>query len=214
VSRPQLETHLALNLADRQLLQHPFYQRWQAGELSPGELATYAEQYRHFETALPEFLRRVIAKLGEGRAADLMRGNLSDEESSPKAHVELFEDFAVAAGALSAMAATPATRQLLATYDALIAASPGEGLTAVVAYESQAPLIAASKARGLRERYGFDDAGTQFWDVHGTMDTDHAAWSVEALVTLDAPPELVNASARRSLDAWWAFLDEREVARN
>ena len=212
--RQQLEADLARHHADRQLLQHPFYQRWQAGELEPSELATYAEQYRYFETSLPGFLRRLISKLGEGRAADLMRVNLSDEESTPKAHVDLFEDFAVAAGARSQVAPTAATSHLLNAYEALIAATPAEGLSAVVAYESQAPSIAASKALGLRERYGFDKTGTQFWDVHGTMDLDHAAWSVEALASLDAPAELVNASARRSLDAWWAFLDEREAARN
>ena len=29
------------------LLEHPFYRRWEAGELLPGELADYAGQYRH-----------------------------------------------------------------------------------------------------------------------------------------------------------------------
>ena len=29
------------------VLEHPFYQRWSAGELSAKELACYAGQYRH-----------------------------------------------------------------------------------------------------------------------------------------------------------------------
>ena len=35
------------------LLTHPFYQRWEAGTLQPGELDTYAQQYRSFEAAPP-----------------------------------------------------------------------------------------------------------------------------------------------------------------
>src|SRR3974390_3214672 len=34
------------------LLEHPFYRRWEAGELTDGELAGYAAQYRHFEAML------------------------------------------------------------------------------------------------------------------------------------------------------------------
>ena len=29
------------------VLEHPFYQRWSRGELTRGELAAYAGQYRH-----------------------------------------------------------------------------------------------------------------------------------------------------------------------
>ena len=41
-------------LSDRQLMDHPFYRRWEAGELSRDELTSYAEQYRHFEAMMPE----------------------------------------------------------------------------------------------------------------------------------------------------------------
>ena len=36
------------------VLEHPFYQRWSAGELSAGELSCYAGEYRHAVTALAE----------------------------------------------------------------------------------------------------------------------------------------------------------------
>ena len=44
-------------IADRLLLDHPFYKRWEEGSLDFAELAPYAEQYRHFEAQLPEFLQ-------------------------------------------------------------------------------------------------------------------------------------------------------------
>jgi hypothetical protein len=36
------------------VLEHPFYERWSAGELSHDDLARYAGQYRHAVVALAE----------------------------------------------------------------------------------------------------------------------------------------------------------------
>jgi pyrroloquinoline-quinone synthase len=212
VSRPGLHAALAVAAEGRRLLSHPFYVRWEAGELREGELAAYASQYRHFERALPGFLRRLLSRLQNEAAADFVRRNLADEESNPRPHAELFEDFALAVGAADAVATTPAMSQLLATYDALIERGAADGLAAVVAYEMQAPDIAASKAEGLRARYGIDALGTRFWDVHAVMDADHADWSVSALAALGADTQEMATASRMALDAWWALLDEREAA--
>ena len=53
-------------LEGRDLLSHPFYQRWQAGELAPEELAEYAVHYRAFEAALPVVLTAVVDQLRDG----------------------------------------------------------------------------------------------------------------------------------------------------
>jgi hypothetical protein len=44
------------------------------------------------------------------------------------------------------------------------------------------------------------------------MDDDHARWGIEALAALDVPGSRLVDAARSAADAWWAFLDEREVA--
>jgi pyrroloquinoline-quinone synthase len=206
----ELGAQLTIALADRQLLQHPFYRRWEAGTLEFSELGAYAAQYRHFEAALPRLLRALLARLDPGPAADLVRRNLSDEESNPEPHVVMFEGFAAAVDATD----TPpsrATRELLNTYRWVIESSPSEGLAAIVAYEMQAPMIAASKADGLRRNYGIDADGTRFWDLHATMDGDHARWGIEALAAMEASASRVTGAARSAADAWWDFLDEREV---
>jgi pyrroloquinoline-quinone synthase len=207
----QVETSLTAALADRQLLNHPFYRRWEAGTLQPGELGDYAAQYRYFETALPGILRDLLGRLEPGPAAALVEHNLRDEESNPAPHVALFEIFATAVGAGDS-AASDATRRLLARYQELIDSSAAEGLAALVAYEMQAPSIAASKAAGLRRDYEVDAAGTRFWDIHADMDQDHARWGIEALAALGAPQDQVVGAARSAADAWWAFLDDREAA--
>jgi pyrroloquinoline quinone (PQQ) biosynthesis protein C len=207
----QLHDDLTAALADRRLLKHPFYLRWEAGTLQPGELGAYAAQYRHFEEALPGILRSLLGRLEPGTAADLVQRNLSDEESNPEPHVAVFAGFADAVGATDA-APSDATRRLLETYRQLIDSSAGEGLAAVVAYEMQAPAIAASKADGLRRHYGIAAPGTRFWDLHATMDDDHARWGIEALVALGTAEGELLGAARSAADAWWAFLDDRETA--
>jgi pyrroloquinoline-quinone synthase len=207
----QLHAQLTAALADRRLLAHPFYRRWEAGTLQAGELGAYAAQYRYFEAALPGMLRALLSRLEPGPAADLVARNLSDEESNPEAHVAVFAGFADAVGA-GDDPPSAATERLLETYRQLIESSAGEGLAALVAYEMQAPAIAASKASGLRSHYEIDAAGARFWDIHATMDDDHARWGVEALVAMDAPSSKLIGAARSAADAWWAFLDDREAA--
>jgi pyrroloquinoline-quinone synthase len=207
----QLHADLTAALVDRQLLHHPFYRRWEAGTLQPGELGAYAEQYRYFEAALPGILGALLSRLEPGSAADLVQRNLSDEESNPEPHVALFADFADAVGSGDTAPST-ATNRLLDTYRQLMESSAGEGLAALVAYEMQAPAIAASKASGLRRHYEIDAVGTRFWDIHATMDHDHARWGVEALVALGTPERRLIGAARTAADAWWAFLDDREAA--
>ena len=147
---------LAEAIVGRHLLTHPFYRRWEAGTLSEGELAAYAEQYRHIERELPITLSAIASALPEGRARTLVEANLSDELGSPEPHVQLFETFAKAAGAAPDAPATPSTAALLALVRTAAATDPAAALAMVAAYEIQAADIAASKSDGLRRHYGLE----------------------------------------------------------
>ena len=194
------------------LLEHPFYRRWEAGELAEGELAAYAAQYRHFEAMLPRFLGALAGSLPEGEARRAVTANLADECGDPVPHVELFEGFAGALGAPQTEA-TPATRALLGAYDAVLSQGPVSALAGLLAYEHQAPEIADSKAAGLRAHYGLDGGAVGFWDHHATVDVAHRTWTSDALAGLEAPTEVDAAATRVVAEAWWGFLDEREAAR-
>jgi pyrroloquinoline-quinone synthase len=201
---------LAEAIVGRHLLTHPFYRRWEAGTLTEGELAAYAEQYRHIERELPVTLSAIASALPDGHARELVEANLSDELGSPEPHVHLFESFAEATGAGPNAPATPSTAALLALVRTAAATDPAAALAMVAAYEIQASDIAASKSDGLRRHYGLDDNATRFWDVHRTQEVDHAGWSMEALAELGTDPDLVQAAATVSADSWWLFLSERE----
>ncbi len=202
-------------LVGRELLCHPFYRRWEAGRLQPGELAEYAVHYRAFEAALPVVLAEVADRLrgtGNLEAAAVVEQNLADELGRPEPHLALFDRFAAAlAGAPAATSPGPAAEALVDTYLELADEGPVAALAGLAAYETQAAAIAASKADGLRRWYGLDAEATEFWDVHAQMDAEHGDWTVEALALVGAGPDQVVDAARRAADGWWALLDEREA---
>lgn len=191
------------------LLSHPFYRSWQEGLLAERDLALYAEQYRHFERSLPDVLSAIAADLPAGDARTLVEQNLDDESSQPEPHVILFEGFADAVGARPESDPVHATRDLVGVYAEAVKEGPVPALAVIAAYEAQAGDIATTKAGSLKERYGLKPEATRFWDVHSEMEAAHADWTVEALNTLQADPEVVAEWCARSATAWWSFLDDR-----
>ncbi|HEX4217642.1 MAG TPA: iron-containing redox enzyme family protein [Acidimicrobiales bacterium] len=208
-----IEQALEAALAGRMLLTHPFYRRWEAGELSLDELGRYSSQYRHFEANLPRLLEDLSGQLkGAGLVEEgaIVGQNLHDELGNPAPHLELFDQFMSAVGGVRAEP-TAATGALTSTYADLVAEGVVMGLAGLAAYETQASAIAGTKADGLRLRYGIDEEGTSFWDVHAAMEVEHGDWILDGLASLGARPDHVEAAARRGADAWWGFLDEREL---
>lgn len=196
-------------LQDIHLLDHPFYLRWEAGELQREELTHYAEQYRYFETMLPSFLQQLSEALSPGAAKDLVDANLSDEVTPPT-HVELFELFARFYNA-APEPLSPAMTRLVDAYAQVLRRGSSSALAGLYAYESQGAAIADSKAAGLMEHYGAKEEALMFWKEHGSIEGDHAKWTFDALSSLEPNLDEVAWATRFVGEAWWAFLDEREL---
>ncbi|TMB60823.1 MAG: hypothetical protein E6J51_12660 [Chloroflexi bacterium] len=177
-------------ITGRRLLQHPFYQRWLAGDLTLDDLRSYAGQYYKFEAAFPGY-----------------------QEGGTESHLEMFTRFGKALGLshdqLESASVKDSTRALLDTFAVATAdGSPAEGLVTLYAYESQAAEVAASKTESLISRYGLTPGdGTDFWSVHAQADELHSAWERELLERLIQDPEPVVAAAGRASNALWGFLD-------
>ena len=179
------------------VLKHPFYERWERGELTREELAFYAGEYRHAVVALA----RAAAAAGDGEHAQ--------EEAE---HVALWDDFAAACEAPLDREPVPETSDCVAAW------SPADrfrALAVLYAVESAQPAISRTKLAGLVEHYGFDgdDSATDYFRLHAERDLEHARSAREALAT--APParraELA-AVAERALEANWRLLDGVERA--
>jgi pyrroloquinoline-quinone synthase len=174
------------------VLEHPFYTRWSAGELSADELAEYAAQYRHAVVALAD---------AAAAAGDVEHAR---EEA---AHVELWDAFAAACGAHAAAA----NAETLACADAWRAGDDRlEHLAVLYAIESAQPAISRTKLEGLFTHYGFDEGpATEYFEVHAERDLEHAAAArteLERLAT-DADAERLAARAEAALRGNWTLLD-------
>lgn len=203
-------------LRERHLLKHPFYVAWSNGDLPIETLRSYAGQYYHFESNFPRFLARAYAQLGRPEDRRVLLENLIDEEGRSPTHPELWLDFAEGIGLSRRAARTArplgATRGLLDCYERMTEASPATALSALYSYESIFPEIAAEKSRGLRAHYGIRaKASHEFFRVHTEADVAHSRAERGILEsTLAASPHARWAAlraARRSIGAWWSFLD-------
>ncbi|MEX1156075.1 MAG: CADD family putative folate metabolism protein [Chloroflexota bacterium] len=207
-------------IADRHLLKHPFYTKWQAGTLTRDELQDYAQQYYAFESTFPRFLSALHARTDRPDVRQSLLDNLWDEEHGEVNHAEMWLRFGEGIGAdresVRGAARNAGTRALLDTYWSSVTDGPiAAGIAALYAYEGQVPEVATEKIRGLVERYGIDDPRTlAFFTVHSTLDVEHSGAEREMIAALAPTPadeEAVLASTRAALDAWWGFLDAVNV---
>jgi len=174
------------------VLRHPFYVRWEAGELSRDELAFYAGEYRHGVVALAE----TAAASGDAEHAA--------EES---AHVDLWDHFARALDApldREPLAETSECAEAWARDDRL------EALAVLYAIESAQPAISRTKLGGLVAHYGFaaDDPGAAYFALHAERDVEHAEAARRDLESAaPADTDRLVRAAERALEANWRLLD-------
>lgn len=183
------------------VLEHPFYQRWSAGELTASELARYSGQYRHAVEAIAEVSAYVAQELpGEGD----LEGHAREEAE----HVALWDGFVDAVAGERAAEPTAATSECVAEWtrrDGAVAA-----LARLYAIESGQPDISETKLAGLAEHYGISGGrGTDYFTVHRGRDVEHAAEGRELLATTLGPDDADRAveAAERTFRANWKLLD-------
>ena len=185
------------------VLEHPFYRRWECGELSREELTAYAGEYRHAVVALAD---------AADAASPLAGREHADEE---RAHVDLWDDFAAAVDSAPGAARLDGTVTCMNAWTA--AADPLEALGILYAVEAGQPDVARTKMDGLVEHYGFapDGPGTEYFTLHAERDHEHAAESRQLLERHASAKDAdrIVAVAERALKGNWALLDSVEAVR-
>lgn len=187
------------------VLEHSFYQRWSAGELTQEELAVYAGEYRHAVVALAEASRATAARAEDPQ----LRAELEDHCAEETAHIALWDEFAHAMGGDTGRAPAPESAACAEAWagrdrDFL------EGLVAMYAIESGQPAISQTKLDGLRAHYGVGEGpATRYFALHAVRDVEHAD-AERALIEprLDeADHARLLAAAEEVLKANWELLD-------
>jgi pyrroloquinoline-quinone synthase len=218
-------------IAKHDLLCHPFYKAWSAGELTRDDLREYAKDYYHHVEAFPTYLAELAIRLDECELRRAVLENMADEKGvgtssteRPSAHSELWLDFVEGMGGDRTMrrhVPAPKVRELTQFFHNT--ASEGgceEALAAFYAYESQVPRVAKEKARGLREMYGADEKTLGYFTLHTTADIFHASvWREQLGKRIKENPAetekalIAGESAARAL--WQALdgIEERRTAK-
>src|SRR4051794_1257767 len=132
------------------VLEHPFYQRWSAGELTLEELADYSGQYRHATAAIA----RLSADVAE-TAPDSERAELRRHAEEEEAHIALWDGFVEAVGGEVGAAPNPETKLCVDAWTA--SGDRVSQLVRLYAIESGQPAISKTKREGLAAHYGIDD---------------------------------------------------------
>jgi pyrroloquinoline-quinone synthase len=219
---------LDARIARYDLLCHPFYKAWAAGELTRADLRAYAQDYYHHVEAFPSYLAAFGLRLEEGELRCAVLENMCDEkgveggsgkDSVP--HAELWLDFAEGMGSsrnLGWHTPVPEVRQLTRHYQRVVSeGSTEEALAAFYAYESQVPRVAKEKERGLREIYGADDKTCGYFVVHTTADVYHShVWRKQLENRVAENPEMAGAAldaAEHAARMLWQALDGIEARR-
>ena len=221
-------SQLDARIAKYDLLCHPFYKAWSAGELTRDDLRRYAQDYYHHVEAFPSYLAAFGLRLDEGDLRRAVLANLCDEKGVEGAesrecmpHSELWLDFAEGMGSsrdLSRHSPVPEVRELIKAFHRVAAqGTPEQALAAFYAYESQVPRVAQEKERGLRQMYGADDKTCGYFSLHATADVYHSrVWRNQLQKMVEANPETAEAAlnaAEGIARALWCALDGIEARR-
>ena len=218
---------LDARIAPFDLLCHPFYKAWSAGELSRDDLREYARDYYHHVNAFPTYLAELSMRLEESELRRAVLANLADEKGcddpsgkNPE-HAELWLDFAESMGASRSLRGhepVAEVNDLTAFFHGVASeGTPEEALAAFYAYESQVPRVATEKARGLREMYGADDKTCEYFTLHSTADVHHSQiWRQQLARRLEQNPQAAESAltaAGNAAKALWSALDGIEARR-
>jgi pyrroloquinoline-quinone synthase len=174
------------------VLDHPFYRRWESGGLTRSELAFYAGEYRHAVVALAD----AAAATGDPSHAE--------EEA---AHVALWDDFASSLDAPLDREPAPGTRACAAAWRRQ---DPLEARAVLYAIEAGQPDVSRTKLDGLVRHYGFDggSGATTYFSLHAERDHEHAAASRAVLEEADpSQADRLVAVAEAALEGNWKLLD-------
>ncbi len=204
-------------IAEKSILKHPFYTRWQAGEMTMDELKGYTGQYYHHVLAFPRYVSGTHANCDDLADRQELLENLREEEEGPNNHPELWLRFGEAIGLqredMTEAVPLPETTALDETFRRITKDSPFiAGIAALYAYESQVPEVAGTKMDGLKQHYGINSPdGLRFFVVHHSLDIEHSAVTRNMVAryaeTTPGAEETATAAVEEACDALWGFLD-------
>lgn len=185
-----------VEIDNRSLLKHKFYQMWQEGKLNLDHLAGYSKEYYQVVKNVPTLVQNTMNKNRNQKYSKIIENNLAEEID----HIRPWEEFAATLNVShnelvnydGDTFANEAVQRLIDISDS----SFEEGIAALYAFEKQLPKISQTKRAGLITFYGIKgEESHKYFKIHEEVDVMHA--KVWENMLNDCSPE----SHRRILDA-------------
>ena len=203
-------------IAKHALLDHPFYQMWNKGELPMEALKEYAKQYYSHVRVFPRYLSACHSQCDDIEVRQLLLENMCEEDMGAKNHPELWLRFVEGLGVSREDAKNstplPSTVESVETMKKLTSSDDYlEGVAALYAYESQVPEVAETKRKGLAKFYNVKDPrAVEFFTVHEEADLVHRKIEQDILVNggenEESRKKAIDA-AESAAKALYGFLD-------
>lgn len=206
-------------IEERSILKHPFYQKWNEGKLTLGELKEYAKQYYHFVNNFPMFVSSVHSNCGDADVRQMLVENLADEEgfkTNIADHPALWMNFCKALGlteneVLNNKPSEHSAGMVEGFYSLCRSENYKTGLAALLGYEFQIPEVCKVKIEGLNKFYGIkEEQDIEFFSVHEKADIYHSRDELNALLEKCRTKEdQLNAleAVKKSSNLYWQMLD-------
>jgi len=191
-------------------LEHPFYERWSAGELTRAEIAAYASEYDHAVVATADASRRAAGPDG---------GSLDGYAEEEDRHTALWRSFAAATGWGCATAwyygedPLPETVECVRVWGGDAGRGLAEDLVTLYAIESAQARVSRLELDGLLRHYGFAQGpATEYPRLHALGD-GRASMLRAALAPLLAgrDPAALLEQVESVHSSHWALLDGVEA---
>ncbi len=145
-----IQERLSVEVSKYNILNHPFYKAWSAGELPEAMLSSYAEEYGAFIRLMP---------VGWNTLNDLETVKEENE------HSILWDKFAEALGTKVGEAKIIEIQNLINLSNHLFSI-PELAMGALYAFEIQQPETATSKLDGLNEFYNLSKSANEYFIEH------------------------------------------------
>lgn len=201
----------------------PFSLAWSEGRLSKDHFAFWVAQHLHYVGHFSEWLGAMFADCPYKDARDFLLQNMWEEEMGTP-HTELLIRFGEACGwsrdRILSTPSLPTTTALRFWCENLAKSHDFVGASAalIVGLESQTPGIYTRQLPPLREKYGFTEDETVFFDVHIVSDVVHGERGyqiVEKYATTPGEQERCLDLVHQATEMRWLYMDGlyRELVR-
>jgi pyrroloquinoline-quinone synthase len=193
----------------------PFSLAWSQGRLEREHFAFWVAQHLHYVGHFSEWLAAMFADCPHKDARDFLLQNMWEEEMGTP-HTELLIRFGEACGwSREKILSTPAlpTTEALRRWCEMLAKSHdflGAAAALIVGLESQTPGIYTRQLPPLREKYGFTDDETIFFEVHIASDVIHGERGFqicEAYARTPQEQEHCLELVRQATEMRWMYMD-------